>query len=103
MIRQIRGSHLTTRSALLPVVAVAAAVAYYLKSFPTQGHDARLYVIGVVAGAVLGVACGAAARLSRASDGVVFANRFPGRRGLCRTRSTRLREAGAGPAEHITP
>ena len=39
--------------ALLPVVSVAAAAAYYLKSFPTQGHDVRLEVIGVVAGAAV--------------------------------------------------
>ncbi|MGW3625584.1 hypothetical protein [Streptomyces sp. NPDC000880] len=73
VIPQIRGTRQTLRNALLPVVAVAAAAAYYLKSFPTQGHDVRLEVIGVVAGAVLGVACGAATRLSLASDGVPLA------------------------------
>jgi hypothetical protein len=73
VIPQIRGTRLTLRNALLPVVAVAAAAAYYLKSFPTQGHDVRLEVIGAVSGAVLGLACGAATRLSRASDGVAFA------------------------------
>ena len=73
VIPQIRGTRQTLRNALLPVLAVAAAAAYYLKSFPTQGHDVRLEVIGVVAGAVLGLGCGAATRLSRASDGVAFA------------------------------
>jgi len=73
VIPQIRGTRQTLRNALLPVAAVAAAAAYYLKSFPTQGHDLRLDAIGVVAGAVLGVACGAATRLSRAADGVAFA------------------------------
>ncbi|MFC4030276.1 hypothetical protein ACFO3J_02190 [Streptomyces polygonati] len=73
VIPQIRGARLTMRTTLLPVVAVLAAAAYYLKSFPTQGHDVRLDVVGVVAGAVLGLACGAATRLSRGSDGVAFA------------------------------
>jgi uncharacterized membrane protein len=73
VIPQIRGTRQTLRNALLPVVAVAAAAAYYLKSFPTQGHDVRLDIIAVVAGAVLGLACGAATRLSRGSDGVAFA------------------------------
>lgn len=73
VIPQIHGTRLTRRNILLPLVAVAAAAAYYLKAFPTQGHDVRLYVIGAVAGAVLGLACGAATRLSRASDGVAIA------------------------------
>ena len=73
VIPQIRGTRQTLRNALLPVVAVAAAAAYYLKSFPTEGHDVRLDVIAVVAGAVLGLACGAATRLSPGSDGVAFA------------------------------
>lgn len=73
VIPQIRGTRLTLHSTLLPVLAVAAAAAYYLKSFPTQGHDVRLEVAGAVAGAVLGLGCGAATRLSRGSDGVGFA------------------------------
>ena len=73
VIPQVRGTRQTLHNALLPVAAVAAAAAYYLKSFPTQGHDVRLYVIGVVAGGALGVACGATTRLSRAADGVAFA------------------------------
>nr|WP_237555180.1 hypothetical protein [Streptomyces sp. SID4948] len=73
VVPQIRGTRQTLHNALFPVVAVVAAAAYYLTSFPTQGHDVGLDVIGVVAGAVLGVACGAATRLSRASDGVAVA------------------------------
>ncbi|MEV6170127.1 hypothetical protein AB0L99_18090 [Streptomyces sp. NPDC051954] len=73
VIPQIRGTRQTLRNALLPVACVAAAAAYYLKSFPTEGHDVRLYVLGVVAGAVLGIACGATTRMSRASDGVALA------------------------------
>jgi hypothetical protein len=73
VIPQIRGTRQTPRNALLPVVAVAAAAAYYLKSFPTEGHNVQLYVVGVLAGAVLGVACGATTRLSLGSDGVALA------------------------------
>nr|WP_168508707.1 hypothetical protein [Streptomyces sp. S1D4-11]QIY95955.1 hypothetical protein HEP87_20385 [Streptomyces sp. S1D4-11] len=73
VIPQIRGVRQTLHNTLLPLVAVAAAAAYYLKSFPTQGHDLRLDVAGVAAGAVLGIACGASTRLSRASDGIAFA------------------------------
>ncbi|WP_322747007.1 hypothetical protein [Streptomyces fagopyri] len=53
--------------------AVATAAAYYLKSFPTQGHDIRLDAVTVAAGAALGLACGAATRLGRAADGVAVA------------------------------
>ncbi|MFD8383147.1 hypothetical protein ACFV2X_32350 [Streptomyces sp. NPDC059679] len=73
VIPQIIGSRLTMRTALLPVVAVAAAAAHYLKSFPPQGHDLRLDVVGVAVGAALGVASGLATRISRTSDGVAFA------------------------------
>ncbi|MEL3947288.1 MULTISPECIES: hypothetical protein [Streptomyces] len=73
VIPQIRGTRQTLRNALLPVVAVAAAAAYYLKSFPTQGNDLRLDLVGVLVGGVLGVACGATTRLSRDSDGVALA------------------------------
>ncbi|MFF7986721.1 hypothetical protein ACFZDK_47890 [Streptomyces sp. NPDC007901] len=73
VIPQIRGTRQTTRNALLPVVAVAAAAAYYLNSFPTDGHDVRLYVVTVLAGAVLGAACGATTRLSLGPDGTALA------------------------------
>ena len=73
VIPQIRGTRQTLRNVLLPVVVVAAAAAYYLKSFPTQGHDVQLDIVGLVAGAFLGIACGATTRLSTASDGVALA------------------------------
>ncbi|MGW7615510.1 hypothetical protein ACWGLG_06525 [Streptomyces antimycoticus] len=73
VIPQIRGTRQTPRNALLPVVAVAAAAAYYLRSFPTQGHDVQLDLVGVLAGAVLGAACGAATGVQRGSDGVALA------------------------------
>lgn len=73
VIPQIRGTRQTLRNALLPVVAVAAAAAYYLKSFPTEGNDVRLDLVGVVVGAALGLACGATTRLTRDTDGVPLA------------------------------
>ncbi|WP_042381889.1 hypothetical protein [Streptacidiphilus melanogenes] len=73
VIPQVRGTRLTVRNMLLPLVAVAAAAAYYLKSFPTQGHDIQLDVAGVLVGAALGAACGAATDLSRVVDGVAVA------------------------------
>ncbi|MFE2044778.1 hypothetical protein ACFXAZ_28440 [Streptomyces sp. NPDC059477] len=73
VIPQIRGTRQTLRNALLPLVAVAAAAAYYLKSFPTEGHDVQLYGATVLVGAILGITCGATTRLSRATDGVAFA------------------------------
>ncbi|GAA1706421.1 hypothetical protein [Streptomyces yatensis] len=73
VIPQIRGTRQTPRNALLPVVAVAAAAAYYLRSFPTEGHDVQLDLVGVLAGAALGAACGAATGVRRGSDGVALA------------------------------
>ncbi|MCX4574349.1 hypothetical protein [Streptomyces sp. NBC_01571] len=73
VIPQIRGTRLTLLHTLLPLAAVASAAAYYLKSFPTQGHDVRLDAVTVAAGAALGLGCGAATRLGRASDGVAIA------------------------------
>ena len=73
VIPQIRGMRLTLRSLVMPIVLVAAAAAYYLKSVPTQGHDVLLDVLCVAAGALLGVGCGLATRLVRGSDGVLIA------------------------------
>lgn len=73
VVPQIRGTRQTLRNALLPVVCVAAAGAYYLKSFPTDGHDVQLYTVCALVGAVLGVACGATTRISRGTDGVALA------------------------------
>lgn len=73
VVPQIRGTRQTLRNTLFPVVAVAAAAAYYLKSFPTEGNDLWLDLVGLCVGAALGVACGATTRLSRGSDGVALA------------------------------
>jgi hypothetical protein len=69
VILQIRGSRLDTRTAIRPVVLVAAAAVYYLRAFPTAGNDVVLGGIGLV----LGVGCGATTRVWRASDGHGYA------------------------------
>jgi hypothetical protein len=73
VIPQIRGMRLTLRSLVLPIVAVAAAAAYYLKSVPTQGNDVMLDVLGVAAGLVLGIGCGLTTRLIKDSEGFTVA------------------------------
>ncbi len=73
VLRQIRGSRLDLVSLVLPVVLVAAAAAYFLRSVPTAGHDIVLDVTLAAAGAVLGALCALTTRLRRGADGKVFA------------------------------
>ena len=73
VIPQVRGVRLTLRSLALPIVAVAAAAAYYLKSVPTQGNDVVLDVLGLAAGLILGIGCGLTTRLFRDSEGFMVA------------------------------
>jgi hypothetical protein len=73
VIPQIRGTRLSVRNLILPVLAVGAAAAYYLKSVPTQGHDVTLDVLGVVAGAGLGLGCGLTTRFVKDREGFLIA------------------------------
>lgn len=73
VIRQIRGSRLDLQNLLLPVVLVAGAAAYYLRSVPTAGNDVALDVTLAATGAALGILCALATHLRRGSDGVPFA------------------------------
>jgi len=73
VVPQIRGTRLTLRSAIRPVVLVGAAAAYYLKAFPTGGHDVLLYVACVAVGTLLGLGCALTTRLTRDGDGVAIA------------------------------
>ena len=73
VVPQIRGTRLTLRNLVLPVVLVAAAAAYYLKSVPTQGHDVLLDVLCVAAGALLGAGCGLATRFVKDREGFLVA------------------------------
>jgi hypothetical protein len=73
VILQIRGSRLDLKTALRPVILVAAAAVYYLRGFPTGGNDLLLYVILGGIGLIIGIACGAATRVWRADDGFAYA------------------------------
>jgi hypothetical protein len=73
VILQLRGSRLDLKTAIRPVLLVAAAAVYYLRGFPTGGHDTLLYLVLGGIGLVLGVACGATTRVWRADDGFAYA------------------------------
>ena len=73
VILQIRGSRLDLRTAIRPVVCVAAAALYYLDGFPTKGNDVLLDVALGGLGLVLGVACGFATKVWKANDGHAYA------------------------------
>jgi hypothetical protein len=70
VVRQIRGGRLDLAGLLLPVVLVSATAVYYLRSVPTDGNDLTLELALAAAGALLGIGCGLATRLSRRQDGV---------------------------------
>lgn len=72
VIPQMRGRKLDLRSLLLPLVAVGAAAAYYLKSVPTIGHDLALDMALGALGVALGVLCGLTTRVFRNGDGAVM-------------------------------
>jgi hypothetical protein len=69
VILQIRGSRLDLKTALRPLICVAAAALYYLQGVPTSGHDIALDLVLGGTGLVLGVACALATKVWRASDG----------------------------------
>jgi hypothetical protein len=73
VILQIRGSRNDLKTALRPVILVAAAAVYYLRGIPTAGNDVLLDVVLAGIGLVLGVACGATTRVWRANDGFTYA------------------------------
>jgi hypothetical protein len=69
VIPQLRGMRIGLRSLLLPLVAVGAAAAYYLKSIPTSGHDVTLDLALGAVGLALGVLCGLSTRVFRDKEG----------------------------------
>ena len=73
VILQIRGSRLDLKTALRPVVCVAAAALYYLHGVPSSGNDVLLDVALGGSGLVLGVACAASTKVWRAADGHSYA------------------------------
>jgi hypothetical protein len=71
--RQVRPHQLTPRSALLPLVLMAAAGIIYLRSFTLGGNDLALIIILAVAGIVLGTVSGFADKLWRDDAGHLIA------------------------------
>jgi hypothetical protein len=73
VLRQIRETRLGLVQLILPVLLVAGAAAYYLRSVPTAGNDLALELTLAAVGAVLGALCAVATRLRRGPDGVALA------------------------------
>ena len=73
VVRQIRETRLNLANLILPVVLVAGAAAYYLRSVPTAGNDLVLDITLGAIGAVLGALCAFATRVRRGADGVALA------------------------------
>jgi hypothetical protein len=71
--RQVRPHQLTPRSALLPLVLMAAAGIIYLRSFTLGGNDLAHIIILAVAGIVLGTVSGFADKLWRDDAGHLIA------------------------------
>jgi hypothetical protein len=73
VLRQIRETRLGLLNLILPVLLVAGAAAYYLRSIPTAGNDLALELTLAATGAVLGALCAVATRVRRGPDGVALA------------------------------
>ncbi len=73
MVRQIRERRLDLQSLVLPVVLVAGAAAYYLRSVPAGGHDIALDLTLAATGVALGTLCALTTHLRRGGDGIALA------------------------------
>lgn len=72
------GTHRVTRRRLvLPLVLVAVAASAFLRHVPTIGHDLTLELLGVAAGAVLGVVAGLLVHVHRDHDGTTTTAGLP--------------------------
>jgi hypothetical protein len=71
--RQVRPHELTARSALLPLILMAAAGIIYLRAFTLRGNDLALIVILLIVGIVLGMISGLADRIWRGQQGRLLA------------------------------
>jgi hypothetical protein len=56
---------MTLRRLAIPLIAVVLAGVYYLHGIPTNGNDTYLELVGIAAGALLGVAAGLLVRVRR--------------------------------------
>jgi hypothetical protein len=72
VLRQIRETRLSWQILVLPVLIVAGAAAYYLRSVPLAGNDVALYLTLGAVGATLGGLCGLATHLRRGASGAVL-------------------------------
>jgi hypothetical protein len=75
--RQLRTHQLTPRSALRPLLLLAAAGAIYLRPVTLAGNDLALIVILTLAGAILGALSGAADSIWRDQQGQVLSRAVP--------------------------
>lgn len=71
LLRNLGTKPVNGRVLALPLVLVAVACAFYLRSIPTAGNDLALEVIGAVTGLVLGLAATAVTRVRARADGQV--------------------------------
>lgn len=71
LLRNLGTKPVNGRVLALPLVLVAVACAFYLRSIPTAGNDLALEVIGAVTGLVLGFAATAVTRVRAQADGQV--------------------------------
>ncbi|HTT59437.1 MAG TPA: hypothetical protein VMF33_05265, partial [Acidimicrobiales bacterium] len=69
VVLQLRGGRLTLRTALRPVICVAAAAMYYLQGIPTAGNDVVLDLVLGTVGLVLGIACAMTTRVWKDKEG----------------------------------
>jgi hypothetical protein len=72
VLRQIRETRLSWQILVLPVLIVAGAAAYYLRSVPLSGNDIALYLTLGAIGATLGGLCALATHLRRDANGAVL-------------------------------
>jgi hypothetical protein len=72
VILQIKGGRLTLRTALRPVICVAAAALYYLHGVPTRGNDILLDIVFGGIGLTLGVACAFTTRVWKDTEGFQY-------------------------------
>lgn len=72
LLRNLGTRQVTWRVLVVPLVLVAVAAAYYLRSIPTAGHDLTMELLGAAAGAALGAAATAVTTVRRDENGRVL-------------------------------
>jgi hypothetical protein len=71
LLRNLGTKPVNWRVLAVPLVIVAVACGFYLRSVPTAGNDLTLEILGAAAGAMLGVASTAVTRIRSGVDGTV--------------------------------